>query len=768
MNKDGIYAAYHKHVHYIKFQWAILVLAGILITGMVVNRIVNDPNSYTAGVSTHAASNTPTTGGDFSQLPELTRQLLEVARQLRKAAPEDRTAILEELRSVAQERRELMSQAIKENPRTALNNGLNASLRAQMPTDIRLLIEEKKTVKGKFEWIHEDYQDQNKSVEKFYITETGTNKRYQVEFSENGFPKAATDSVITVTGLALDEQLAADAGTVQVVVAASVATNTKKIASFLINFSTKTNSLSAATIRQSVYDFADNYYQENSFGKWGIVGKNSEDGSADVFGPYTIAFDGLTCDTATIQSQTKTAAAAAGVDLTGYTNLMYFFPSAGGCGFSGSATIGGSPAYVNMNGNAAQSVVTHELGHNMGSHHSGSWTCTENGVRVPVSADANCTLSEYGDPFDVMGNSSTRHMNSYHKSITSYSMNWLQASNTLTIDRNTAPDATYTIAPIEQASSGIQSIRIPRNVSGSTVLDYYFLEFRQPIGFDSGIASSTTSGVSIRIGYGFTTTSISKLIDTTPGTTSFSDAALAVGKTFTDPLKGINITTLSAASAGTEVRVSFGALPCSQIAPSIAISPTTKSGAPGSTQSYTVTVTNNDTTSCVGSSFDVTPTLATGFLQSPSSFVTPVLAPGASDTVTINVTAPDTATTGSYSFSEKAQNSLVAALSAAATASFNILVPDSTLPVVTITKPVDGAQVPLKGNLQLTASATDDRGVARIQLYIDSVLVKTCTNVTSCSGNYQANKISTGSHTVSANAYDAAGNVGTKSVTVIK
>ena len=57
-------------------------------------------------------------------------------------------------------------------------------------------------------------------------------------------------------------------------------------------------------------------------------------------------------------------------------------------------------------------VVAHELSHNFGTHHASSLTCTSGGQ--PVSISSTCTVSEYGDPFDVMGNA-LRQMSACHK-----------------------------------------------------------------------------------------------------------------------------------------------------------------------------------------------------------------------------------------------------------------------------------------------------------------------------------------------------------------
>jgi chitodextrinase len=89
---------------------------------------------------------------------------------------------------------------------------------------------------------------------------------------------------------------------------------------------------------------------------------------------------------------------------------------------------------------------------------------------------------------------------------------------------------------------------------------YLNLEFRQPWGiFDNfGPSDGAVNGVSIRIAPDMSSRVQSKLVDANPATTSFSDAALGVGQTVTDPLTGVSITTLSVGPGGASVRVQFG------------------------------------------------------------------------------------------------------------------------------------------------------------------------------------------------------------------
>lgn len=90
---------------------------------------------------------------------------------------------------------------------------------------------------------------------------------------------------------------------------------------------------------------------------------------------------------------------------------------------------------------------------------------------------------------------------------------------------------------------------------------------------------------------------------------------------------------------------------------------------------------------------------------------------------------------------------------------------DATAPKVTITAPADGSKI--KNNVTITANATDDIGVTKMEIYIDGYLKATSTSG-SISTTWNTRKASRGTHFITVKAYDAVGNVGTSSVTVTK
>lgn len=88
--------------------------------------------------------------------------------------------------------------------------------------------------------------------------------------------------------------------------------------------------------------------------------------------------------------------------------------------------------------------------------------------------------------------------------------------------------------------------------------------------------------------------------------------------------------------------------------------------------------------------------------------------------------------------------------------------PDTTPPTVSITSPTNGSTV--SGTVTVAATAADDVGVTKVELYVDGTLSTTDTT-SPYSFSLNTTSLTVGSHSLIAKAYDAAGNV-TSSATV--
>src|SRR5207244_1788049 len=84
--------------------------------------------------------------------------------------------------------------------------------------------------------------------------------------------------------------------------------------------------------------------------------------------------------------------------------------------------------------------------------------------------------------------------------------------------------------------------------------------------------------------------------------------------------------------------------------------------------------------------------------------------------------------------------------------------PDTTPPTTSITAPANGATV--SGTTTVTASASDNVGVSRVEFYLDGALQATDTT-SPYSWPWDTTTATNGAHSLTSKAYDAANNVGT-------
>ena len=377
------------------------------------------------------------------------------------------------------------------------------------------------------------------------VTSSGT---YRLAFGGPGGkgPAAFLNGThVRVTGNLSGRTLAvgANAADTQVQSQVVAAPSAKRVALLLVNFLTNTaQPWTLATGAQVLFTNANsvaNYFAEESYGQLSMTG--------DVYGYYTIDFNTGACDFNDLGAKANAAATAAGVNLGNYTNIQYAFPNVSSCGWSGLAYLPGTQTWLN---NALTlGVSAHELSHNFGVHHASTVNCVESGVRVAMSANsANCTFSEYGDPFSVMGNAGGgRHTHSQQLA----TLGWASGSALVTATTS----GNYTIGAAEDSASGVKALRVARG-DGT----WLYFELREPWGtqFDNfSPGDAVVNGVSVRYSNDWNTIIQSKLIDTTPATGTYADAALAVGASFFDPVSGVTVTTVSLGGGSAVVNLSW-------------------------------------------------------------------------------------------------------------------------------------------------------------------------------------------------------------------
>lgn len=413
------------------------------------------------------------------------------------------------------------------------------------PTPISAASTEK-TLEGTLELIHgEDFATGKASYD--YHLKVGS-ERIALKMPRNVPPGFVNGATVRVKGRQDAGAFVALDGTTsstQVLTSAPTWTGQRKVAVILINFSNDTRKpFTREFANRVVFTRADSvraYYLEQSKGAVSLAGTT--------FDWLRIPYNSGTCDYRLWADAAKAGLAARGVDLSTYTNFMFMFPPTSSCSWRGLAQLPGPVAWIN--GGPYLRVVAHELGHNLGVHHASSLRCKKDGVRVALSA--NCTRSEYGDPFTTMGSAQTRHVHNLEL----VQIGYMPTSATRTVTAT----GTYTLAHAS-GTSGTRIIGIPRG-DGT----FLYLEYRRPYGtlFDNFSSSDpAVRGVSIRLASSWTRITQTQLIDTRPGTTTFNDAPLRLSYSFRDYLSGVRITVRSIGSYAAKVYVT---MPADTIAP---------------------------------------------------------------------------------------------------------------------------------------------------------------------------------------------------------
>lgn len=747
--KYNWYKRWHENNNSKVWHWVVFVCLAVFVGIYLVNVI---PKNITVSNSTAQAQST--SGDQGSELADLTRQVLNLAHDYKFRSVSGKPALLAQLHDLVLQRKNLMLQQTDSNPKGVLNNSISGVLRSQMPAGVQNLVEQKTSLTGKFKWIHMD--GNNDQATNIFTLTNNANKEYTLHFGAN-LPNLLTDDNVDVSGELIDNHLIVETARNNARVLGANTPVVRKVAVIMFNFlSNPVQPFTADTMRANTFtasNSANNYYQEDSFGQLSLTGSLRTDG--DVFGWYTISNSNATCDYSSWASAAESAAAADGYSASKYNSIVFAFPNVGACGWSGAANVGGNPARAWLNGSVGLRTIAHELGHNFGRYHAHTYTCTDaSGAYVALSA--SCTQTEYGDPFDIMGYPGvTGEYNAFQKSVSSSIPSWWAGSNIV----NVTADGDYTIAPLESNTSSPQFLRILRDTT-----NYFYVEFRQSIGYDSNV--SATGSVQVHYSSPSSNDS-SRLIDMTPSATpnNFSDAGLAVGSVYTDNTSGIEITTVSTSPTAAVVHVHFGPAACVNTSPSASLSPSPQTLSSGQTVAYNMTLKNNDNSTCTATTFAVTPTLPSGWIATPAS-LTQTLTPSQSVTTVINVTSPATSTAGNYTITEKAVSTIFSSLTASASATASVVVPDVTPPTVSITSPVSGSKV-TAASVTISATASDNTKVTKVEISVDSKLQVSDT-ASPYSYKWNTNKTASGTHTITAKAYDAAGNTTTASITVTK
>ena len=341
------------------------------------------------------------------------------------------------------------------------------------------------------------------------------------------------DSIAALTEAPAEEPVAA-------------AVNTASVLVILLNFKPTPPALlpaepfTQAAVNTVVFSGATSiaaYWSEVSFGNQLMTGTVTPWLTASFQVPTT-------CDYYGIATEAKRVAQLAGYNPANYQKIHYLFTRVPACGWAGLGQVPGTQSWSNQYNTLG--VIGHELGHNLGLGHANSLPC--NGVTIAT----NCPLSrpEYGDPWDIMGNVSTRSVNAWQKN----SMGWVPDAKVAT---HLSGTASYTLSPLTSPGGTLYAVQVPAAVHRT-----YWIEFRQATGFDAGLPASATNGAIVHLGgrmhqadrseYGCWDTCF---LDMVPATSTMADGALQVSNAFVDAQTGVTISAVSKGAGGLTVTV---------------------------------------------------------------------------------------------------------------------------------------------------------------------------------------------------------------------
>lgn len=196
---------------------------------------------------------------------------------------------------------------------------------------------------------------------------------------------------------------------------------------------------------------------------------------------------------------------------------------------------------------------------------------------------------------------------------------------------------------------------------------------------------------------GWTTTFSSPSLTVAPGQTLSATMNKAVPAGFTPGTYAINAVASDANHSTTAANnITVIASTCSNVAPTVTLSPSSVSLLRGATQNFTLSVRNNDASPCASRTFSLASLLPSGWSSSLSANSL-TLAVGATGTATLSKTVPAGAASGNTSVSASASDSFH---SNSATATINVIDPAA------ISLATSAISVSARSNVTLTATVT--------------------------------------------------------------
>ncbi|OGE87650.1 MAG: hypothetical protein A2760_02515 [Candidatus Doudnabacteria bacterium RIFCSPHIGHO2_01_FULL_50_67] len=461
-----------------------------------------------------------------------------------------------------QSRKDVMLKLAKNNPRAFLCSVIDQSKKGTLSPLQNELIETPVNINTKIYVIHGDDFKSHKSTFSYQITQNGKT----LDLYLDSEVPVLSGTIVKASGYQLDDIVVASSAsdTFQIVAAPTTTpqTGNQKIMVLLVNY---LDSPATPFSDEEIQNFILNgnvqkLYRQASNQKISF--------SADAYGWYTIPVRGSSLGEYYCQpfinpnpfappgvKSVRDIIQENNINVSNYQMIMVMtnFPCPTIDGF---ATIGSGSEPLIINGQSYsrpftwfhslpaltntsapplsrfEYVIAHELGHNLGVFHAGSWFC---GLGQDPLYGADCRHEEYGNSYDVMGNPIyTFDFNAAFKEF----LGWVNPSNVLDI---TVPGR-YILNHLGD-STGFQIAKVRQ--PGTSEYPFY-LEYRKAVGFDIKLPASAQRGLFInwipddersRLVAIYT-----RLLDATPNNDSFVGVTLNTGgAVFWDFKRGIQI-----------------------------------------------------------------------------------------------------------------------------------------------------------------------------------------------------------------------------------
>lgn len=226
--------------------------------------------------------------------------------------------------------------------------------------------------------------------------------------------------------------------------------------------------------------------------------------------------------------------------------------------FAGQGYIGSKGIW--LQGAFSPATLSHEIGHNLGVWHANSWNSTES----PISP--NGFHEEYGNLFDVMGNSTAAFPNNQFSANFKRLLGWL-APEHIAIVTNSQTIRLYAQDQNSRLPNRAYGLTIPTGAVVDDEVEDYWIDFRQLLITNY---PATENGAILQWGNDSGTRSASRLLDMNFNSPQKNDAPLIVGQLFSDLDNGLTIKTLAKSGAASEawldVEISLVAPPTVELA----------------------------------------------------------------------------------------------------------------------------------------------------------------------------------------------------------